>query len=90
MTSETYRGVVRGGRVVLLDGNPPWTDGTEVVVIPVTTAPGTPAAVLTAMQVAPPVPSSWVDELEALMAAGQRPPSRHDPFGDENCQPEGS
>jgi hypothetical protein len=90
MTSETYRGVVRGGTVVLLDREPPLTDGTEVVVTPVATAPGPPAAVLAAMQAAPHVPAAWVDELEALMAAGRRPPNRNNPFEDENRRVEGS
>jgi hypothetical protein len=45
-------------------------------------APGTPAALLAAVATAPPVPGAWVDELEALIAQGQRPPAREDPFAE--------
>jgi hypothetical protein len=82
MTSETYRGVVRGGMVVFLEPAKPLTDGTEVLVTPVAAGPGTPAAVLAAMQASPQVPVEWVDELDQVIAAGRRPPGRNDPFGE--------
>jgi hypothetical protein len=72
MTQTGYRGVVRGG-VVLLDKNSPLAEGTEVVVTPVAGVLGSPAAILAAMENSPKVPSEWVDELEHLIAEGRRP-----------------
>jgi hypothetical protein len=89
MTNETYRGVVRGGMVVLLEKDTPLTEGTEVMVTPVASPPGSPAAVLAALATSPPVPAEWVDELEQLIAQGRRPPTHKDPFADEPGGPEG-
>jgi hypothetical protein len=88
MTSETYRGVVRGGMVVLLDPQAPLAEGTEVCVTPVARTPGSSAAVLAAMETAPQVPAGWVDELEQLIAQGRRPPTHPDPFLEEPGRPE--
>lgn len=44
--------------------------------------PGTPQALLAALAAAPPVPVAWVDELEALIAQGQRAASPDDPFAE--------
>ena len=82
MTSATYRGVVKGGAVVLRQGSVPLAEGTEVIVTPLSPEPGSPAAVLAAMAAAPQVPAAWVDELEQLIAEGQRPPSPDDPFAE--------
>ena len=89
MTNEAYRGVVRGGMVVLLEADPPLTEGTEVLLTPVARTPGSPAAVLAAVATAPQVPAGWVDELEQLIAQGRRPPMRKDPFPDEPGSQEG-
>ena len=88
MTSEAYRGVVYGGKVILRDESTPLTDGTEVVVTPLTGVTGSPAAVIAALESSPPVPSEWVDELEHLIAQGRRPPTHRDPFADESGRPE--
>ena len=48
MTNVAYRGVVRGGMVVLREDETPLKEGTEVLVTPVAAAPGSPAAVLAA------------------------------------------
>ena len=74
MTTTAYRGVVRGG-VVLLDKETPLTEGTEVLVTPVAGERGSSAAILAAMDNSPKVPAEWVDELERLIAEGRRPPS---------------
>jgi hypothetical protein len=71
--------VVRQGNVLLLE-EAPLADGTPVLVTPVVNGQGTPAALLAALDAAPPVPAAWVDELEQLIAQGQRPPTRDDPF----------
>lgn len=89
MTPVTYRGVVRGG-TVLLDETLPLPDGTVVMVTPTAAAsepPGSPAALLAALQAAPPVPPEWVDELEVLIERGRRPPTRVAPFADEPGNP---
>jgi hypothetical protein len=83
MTNETYRGVVRGGMVVLLEEDARLAEGTEVLVIPVAGTPGSAAAVLAAVAASPQVPAAWVDELEQLIAQGRCPPTRKDPFPDE-------
>lgn len=74
MIQTAYRGVVRGG-VVLLDEETVLTEGTEVLVTPVAGTPGAPAAIIAAMENSPKVPAEWVDELEQLIAEGRRPPS---------------
>src|SRR5260370_1368 len=71
MAKTTYRGVVRGG-MVLLDKETPLTEGTEVLVMPLSGAPGSPAAILAAMDNSPKVPSEWVHELERLIAESVR------------------
>jgi hypothetical protein len=87
MTQTAYRGVVRGG-LVLLDQGTPLTDGTEVLVTPVSAPRGSPAAILAALENAPKVPPEWVDELEQLIAEGQRPPSPPVVFPDEPASQE--
>jgi hypothetical protein len=89
MTTNGYRGVVRGGIVVLLEADPPLAEGAEVLVTPLAGTPGSPAAVLAALAASPPVPAEWVDELEQLISQGRRPPTRKDPFADEAGGPEG-
>lgn len=79
MTSETYRGVVHNGMVVL-DKETVLAEGTEVVVTPVMAVPGSAAAILAAMEAAPRVPAEWVDELEQFITQGKRPPARLDLF----------
>ncbi len=84
MSTKTYRGIVRNQAIVLLDGSPPIPEGTEVLVTAMEPEPepGSSAALLAAMDSEPHVPSEWVDELEALIAEGQRTPSSEHPFDD--------
>jgi hypothetical protein len=88
MSSGTYRGVVKGGTIVLRDSAVPLVDGTEVLVTPQLPERGTPAAVLTAMAAEPHVPDPWVDELEQLIAEGQRPPAQDNPFAEQQPRQE--
>jgi hypothetical protein len=69
--------------VVVLETQTPLAEGTEVVVTPVVGARGSAASVLAAVEDSPRVPAEWVDELEQLIAQGQRPPARLDLFIDE-------
>jgi hypothetical protein len=82
MATKTFRGVVRNQEIVLEEGSPALPDGTEVLVTPIEPDVGSSAALLAAMDSEPHVPSEWVDELEALIAEGQRPPSFEHPFDD--------
>jgi hypothetical protein len=82
MATKTFRGVVRNQEIVLEEGSPALPDGTEVLVTPIEPDAGSSAALLAAMDSEPHVPSEWVDELEALIAEGQRPPSYEHPFDD--------
>ena len=82
MTQRAYHGVMRGG-VVLLDPGTPLTEGTEVLVTPVSAPRGSGAALVVALESAPKVPPEWVDELEQLIAEGQRQPSPPPEFSDE-------
>ena len=84
MSNVTYHGVVRGGMVVFRDDNTPLTEGTEVLVLPVANGRGSPAAVLAAVENAPRVPATWVDELESAIAKSRRPATRTAPFADES------
>jgi hypothetical protein len=79
MSTGTYRGKVRG-KLVVLEGDIPLEDGTEVLVTAVSPQPGTGGAVVAAMKAEPQVPREWVDELEKLIEEGQRPPLQGDPF----------
>ena len=63
------RGVVRGGTVVLTSGAPGFPEESEVLVVPVASRPGTPEAVLAAVEAAPHVAREDVDELEQAIAA---------------------
>jgi hypothetical protein len=87
MPQMTYRGVMRGG-VVLLDPGTPLIEGTEVLVTPVSAPRGSPAAILAAIESSPKVPPEWVDELEQLIAQGRRPPSPPLEFPEESASRE--
>lgn len=87
MTQTAYRGVVRGG-VVLLDPTTPLTEGTEVLVTPVNAPRNSGLEILAALDKLPKVPPEWVDELEQLIAEGQRPPSPPVEFPDEPASQE--
>jgi hypothetical protein len=87
MPTTAYRGVVRGG-VVRLEQGTPLSEGTEVLVTPVNASRNSPAAILAALDKLPKVPPEWVDELEQLIAAGQRPPSPPVEFPDEPASQE--
>jgi hypothetical protein len=89
MASESYRGIVQKGTVQLLDGAS-LTDGTQVLITPVASKPGTASAVLAAMDAPPHLPPAWVDDLEQQIAQGQLPPSRDNPFEELNGDPKGS
>jgi hypothetical protein len=79
---KTFRGIVKNQAIVLIEGAPAIPEGTEVLFTPIDSTPGSPAAILAAMDSEPHVPAEWVDELEALIADGQQPPSMEATFDD--------
>ena len=82
MAGGSYRGVVRGGAIVLdADGTLP--EGTRVLVTPLGPGQGSPAAIIAALDAAPKVPKEWVDELERMIREGERPPLQGGVFDDE-------
>lgn len=89
MSTAAYRGVVKGGMVFLENGSN-LHEGTEVLVTPIASARGSPAAVLAAVEMAPRVPPEWVDEMEQLIAEGRRPPTRFDLFSEGQSNQEAS
>jgi len=88
MSQSSYRGVVINGTVVFSNGSRPLIDGTDVIVTPTSPQRGSASALLRAVESAPSVPREWVDELESLIAQGQRAPSRPDLFPDLTRGPE--
>jgi hypothetical protein len=75
MDNQTYRGVIRGGTVVILEAPAPLADGTAVLVTMDPEPPGSPAAVLRAVNSGPPLPPGLCEELERLIAGGEPDPS---------------
>lgn len=69
--SNVYRGIVHNGSVHF--GAPmPLLDGSLVDVVPIAKPHETTSAMLETLQKQPPIPLEWVDELEALIAEGDR------------------
>lgn len=82
MTSKTYRGTVKGKTIILSEDPEPLPDGTEVLVMPLPAQPGTPAALLAAMEAEPHLTPEDVAELEKAIAQGRRPLAPLDPFAE--------
>jgi hypothetical protein len=80
---QTFRGVMKGQTLVVLEHAAPLPDGTPVEVTPLMFEAGSPAAVIAAMEAEPRVTPEDVAELERVIAEGQRPPTQIDPFSDQ-------
>jgi hypothetical protein len=76
MARSSYRGVVQGGAIVLLDADARLAEGMQVMVTPVAAGQGNGAALVAALDAAPRVPKEWVEELERVIQEGERPPLR--------------
>ncbi|HEX3149890.1 MAG TPA: hypothetical protein VHR66_17570 [Gemmataceae bacterium] len=87
MSIDTFRGIVRGSNIVLLEKGPSLREGTEVLITPIH-PPGSAAAIIAAIESPPHVPSEWVDELELLIAGGARPPAQAPSFDDHHANAE--
>jgi hypothetical protein len=79
METTVCKGVVKGHAVILEEGVV-LPEGTEVLVTPIQAWPGSPQAVLAAMQAEPHLKPEDVDELERLIEEGKRPVSYENPF----------
>lgn len=73
MMSQTFRGVMKGRTLVVLDQAAPLPDGTPVAVTPLPDEAGSPAALLAAMAAPPQLSAEDVAELDQAIAQGQRP-----------------
>ena len=82
MSTATYKGVIRGQGIVLLEGDVPLPDGTKVLVTPLIPQPGTAEAVLAAVNTPPFVTKEDVEELEKAIAQGKKPLVFFDPFSE--------
>jgi hypothetical protein len=71
LTHEVYRGVMRGGTVVLLEKDTPLPEVTQVLVTPIAAKAGSSVAVLAALAASPRVPAEWVEELKQIIAQGR-------------------
>jgi len=71
--SETVAGFVKNGVVV---PNTPLPEGAEVLITPVPPQPGTPAALLAAMETEPYLAKEDGEELGKAIAHGRRPLGR--------------
>jgi hypothetical protein len=83
----SYRGVVKGQTIVLLEKPTALADGTEVLVMLLPPEPGTPAAVLAAMEAEPHLSQEDIEELEKAIAQGRRRPAPVEPFLGEPGEP---
>jgi hypothetical protein len=83
MANLTFRGVMKGQTLVVLDTAAPLPDGTVVEVTPVASEVGSAMAVLAAMKAEPHVTAEDVAELEKAIAAGRRPGAKIDPFASD-------
>jgi len=77
--NQTFRGVMKGQTLVLLEHAVPFPDGTLVEVRPLALEAGSPAAVLAAMEAEPHLTPTDVAELDSALAAGQRAAAPIDP-----------
>ena len=82
MPNRTFRGVLKEQTLVILDEAAPLPDGTLVEVRPLPAfEPGSPSAIIAAMEAEPHLSAEDVAELETAIAEGRRPPATIDPFG---------
>jgi hypothetical protein len=83
VSDQTFRGVMKGQTLVVLERPAPVPDGTPVEVRPLLYEAGSPEAVLRAMEAEPHVTLQDVGELERAIAQGRRPPATLEPFADD-------
>jgi len=76
MPTTSYKGIVKGG-TVLLEEDARLPEGTGVIVTPMQPRPGSAEAIMAALAESPPVSHEDVEELRRLIKEGRRP-ARHD------------
>jgi len=88
MADQSFRGVMKGQTLVVLERPAPLPDGTPVEVMPLGYQAGSPDAVLAAMEAEPHVTLEDVAELQKAIAQGQRPAATINPFPQDTAKPE--
>jgi hypothetical protein len=76
----TYRGVVKGGAIVLEGESSIFPDGTEVIVTPLTPKYDVAAAVFEVLKNGPTITRDDMLELERAIESGKRPRAVIEPF----------
>jgi hypothetical protein len=82
VTNQSFRGVMKGQTLVVLERAAPLPDGTPVEVTPLHFEAGSPEALRAAMEAEPHLTAEDVAELEKAIAEGRRPAATIDPFGE--------
>jgi hypothetical protein len=75
MSKGSYRGVVKNGTIVLLEGADELSEGTEVRVIPMG-KPCSGAELVEALRALPPVPKDVMEEFERILEEAHPTSSR--------------
>ncbi len=83
MTHETFRGVLKGQTLVVLDCTAPLPDGTPMEVTVLRPETGSAEAVLAAMAAEPHLTVEDIAELERAINQEHRPAAAIDPFADD-------
>jgi hypothetical protein len=83
VTNQTFRGVLKGQTLVVLEQAAPLPDGTPVEVTPLRPEAGSAEAVLAAMAAEPHLTAEDVAELDRAIRQGRRPAAAIDPFAED-------
>jgi hypothetical protein len=83
VTNQTFRGVLKGQTLVVLDCAAPLPDGTPMEVTLLRPETGSAEAVLTAMAAEPYLTGEDIAELERAIYQGHRPAAAIDPFAED-------
>ena len=82
MNNSSYRGVVVGKTIVLMGDVSPLPEGSEVIVLPVSSA-GNSVEIMAAVDAPPHLTQDDIDEFELAIAQGRRQRSRVPDFSKE-------
>jgi hypothetical protein len=83
VTNQTFRGVLKGQTLVVLDCAAPLPDGTPMEVTLLRPEIGSAEAVLAAMAAEPHLTTEDIAELERAINQGHRPTAALDPFAED-------
>lgn len=82
MSTDSFRGIVKSGSIILEDPISEIPDGTHVLIMPIgePLVRGTPAGILAAMRAEPRVSKQDVEELMKIIAEARQPVMPKDIF----------